>query len=104
MSDHSTSALPHGRSVLSNPSRTVAVRPGGPDAIQRSAERFEAAFLGEMLRQSGFGEALGKMSSGPAGGAFSQVMVDAVAAEMAASQRVGIAEAVAETLKAKAGP
>jgi Rod binding domain-containing protein len=103
MPDPIMSALPAGRSVASNPSRTAAIPAGGREAIERSAERFEAAFLGEMLRQSGFGKALGKMSSGPAGGAFSQVMVDAVATEMAASRRVGIAEAVAENLKAKAG-
>ncbi|MEO0957492.1 MAG: rod-binding protein [Pseudomonadota bacterium] len=74
----------------------------GTDA-EAAAQEFEAAFLAEMLRHAGFGGREGLMGGGAGETQFAPMFIDAVAAEIARSKPLGIADLVAARLRAAAG-
>ncbi|MEM6943358.1 MAG: chemotaxis protein chel [Pseudomonadota bacterium] len=68
--------------------------PDGEARLRAVGERFEAAFLAEMLRHSGFGEMRGGPNGGAGEAAVAPFMLEAVATEIARSKSLGIAEMV----------
>lgn len=76
-------------------------RPHQHDALRELAEKFETAFLSEMLRHSG----MGKMPEGFNGGAgearFSGFLVEAYATEIAKSGQIGLADHIYRDLLAR---
>lgn len=71
--------------------------------LREQSEKFEAAFLTEMLRHSG----LGKMRDGLNGGAgearFSGFLIEAYAEKLAQSGQIGLADHIYRDLVARGG-
>ena len=72
--------------------RRPTAEPAAP--ALRAAREFEAAFLAEMLKHAGFGEAPDAFGGGPGEDQFAGFMREAQAREIAAAGGVGIAEYV----------
>jgi flagellar protein FlgJ len=72
--------------------------PARTDRLRAEAERFEAAFLAEMLRHAGFGKMPETFNGGAGEAAFAGSLVQEYANRIAATGRLGIAEQVYETL------
>lgn len=76
-------------------------RPGNPmenDGLRAVAERFESAFLAEMLRHSGLGKMPDSFNGGAGEAAFSGTLVQEYANRIAATGSLGIAERIYRTL------
>jgi Rod binding domain-containing protein len=68
------------------------------DGLRGVAERFEAAFLAEMLRHSGLGRMPDSFNGGAGEAAFSGTLVQEYANRIAATGSLGIAERIYRTL------
>ncbi|GAB4530906.1 MAG: hypothetical protein Kow00133_19620 [Amphiplicatus sp.] len=83
-----------------------APAPQAPDraardaALRESAKAFEAAFLAQMLTQSGLAKTLGA-NGGFGGEAFSGLLVEQYAAEIVEQGGFGLAEKIYEQLREK---
>lgn len=71
----------------------------GQAALEDAAHAFEAAFLAEMLRNSGLGEAPEAMGGGPGEAHFAGLLVDAQAREMVRAGGIGLAEYLVTELR-----
>lgn len=81
-------ALPPGRGAA----------PAEADRLRAEAERFEAAFLAEMLRHAGFGKMPETFNGGAGEAAWAGSLVQEYANRIAAETRLGIAEQVYRSL------
>lgn len=72
-----------------------------PSPFQPLAEKFEAAFLAEMLKHTGLGKSDGAFSGGPGAQAFKSFLIEIYAQDLAKSSSIGIADAVATSLSEK---
>lgn len=91
--------------IQSTAYQSTAIRsPGQPDnplynpRMRAEAERFEAAFLAEMLRHSGFGQMPESFNGGPGEAAFAGTLVQEYANRIAATGTLGIADRIYQTL------
>jgi Rod binding domain-containing protein len=66
--------------------------------LRAEAERFEAAFLAEMLRHSGLGQMPESFNGGPGEAAFAGSLVQEYANRIAATGTLGIADRIYQTL------
>ncbi len=66
--------------------------------LRAEAERFEAAFLAEMLRHSGLGRMPESFNGGAGEAAFAGSLVQEYANRIAATGTLGIAEQIYQTL------
>ena len=66
--------------------------------LRAEAERFEAAFLAEMLRHSGLGRMPESFNGGAGEAAFAGSLVQEYASRIAATGTLGIAEQIYNTL------
>ncbi len=76
------------------PANTPAENP----RLRAEAERFEAAFLAEMLRHSGLGRMPDSFNGGAGEAAFAGSLVQEYASRIAATGTLGIAEQIYNTL------
>ncbi|MFQ5567803.1 MAG: rod-binding protein [Paracoccaceae bacterium] len=83
-------AVPAGEITAGGPVENVRLR--------AEAERFEAAFLAEMLRHSGLGRMPETFNGGPGEAAFAGTLVQEYATRIAATGRLGIAERIYDSL------
>lgn len=72
--------------------------PRGPE-LRAAAQRFEAAFLSEMLKGAGLGEQVSTFGGGTGETQFASFLRDAQAAKLAETGGIGIAEAVLASLQ-----
>jgi flagellar protein FlgJ len=72
-------------------------------ALREVAEAFEAAFLAEMLRQSGINAAPEGFGGGAGEAAFSSFLTEEYARLLSARGGIGLAEHVFEMLKQREG-
>lgn len=78
--------------------------PAAADATMRQiAKSFEASFLAEMLKHAGLGKMPEQFNGGPGEAAYSGFLVQEYAEKVADTGRIGIAEQVYQSMKAKAG-
>ena len=90
-------------SAASSPATTPAadppenVAPENP-RLRAEAERFEAAFLAEMLRHSGLGRMPESFNGGAGEASFAGTLVQEYANRIAATGSLGIAEQIYRTL------
>lgn len=85
----------------SRPGAPPGAPPGTPmenNRLRAEAERFEAAFLAEMLRHSGLGRMPESFNGGAGEAAFSGTLVQEYANRIAVSGTLGIADRIYETL------
>lgn len=86
----------------------VAIRDGAPSAqetkndsqLRAKAEQFEAVFIQQMLKHSGFSKALGQ-NSGFGGEAFSDMLAQQYADQIAANGGFGLADKIYAQLAAR---
>jgi peptidoglycan hydrolase FlgJ len=71
--------------------------------LRQTAEKLEAAFLSEMLKAAGLGEARGTFGGGAGEQQFSSFMRDEQARAMTAHGGVGLAQNIFEALKRRVG-
>ncbi|MBF9035238.1 hypothetical protein HKCCE2091_13410 [Rhodobacterales bacterium HKCCE2091] len=85
------------------PSPPVAAAIPGPetDALRAAARELEAAFLSEMLKQAGFGEARGAFGGGVGEQQFASLLRDQHAHAMADAGGIGLAEQIFRALAAR---
>lgn len=87
---------------VDNQARGVAPASEDP-ALRELAQKFETAFLSEMLRHSG----LGKMPDGFNGGSgearFSGFLIEAYAEKLSQSGQIGLADRLYKDLAARGG-
>ncbi len=80
----------------------------GPDAevadLRAAAAAFEAIFLAEMLRHTGLAEPPAMFNGGPGERAFSSLLIDAHAQNLADAGGLGLADAIYADLRARADP
>ena len=69
-------------------------------AIREQAEEFEAVFIAQMLKHSGFEKAL-SADSGFGGGNYASLMLERYAAEIVDNGGFGLADKIYQQLKAK---
>lgn len=67
--------------------------------LRAAAQRFEAAFLSEMLKGAGLGEQVSTFGGGTGETQFASFLREAQAAKLAQAGGIGIAEAVFASLK-----
>lgn len=68
-------------------------------ALKDAAIKLEAAFLSEMLKTAGLGEARGDFGGGAGEAQFGSFLRDAQALEMSKGGGIGLAEALFEAMK-----
>lgn len=73
-------------------------------ALERTAEKFEAAILADLLRAAGAGQARSEFGGGIGEDQFSSLLVDAHAGRIAAAGGIGLAEMVLRGLLAHTAP
>lgn len=71
------------------------------EAKRAVAERFEAAFLSEMLKYSGVNKTSEGFGGGPGEDAFASFLTNAYADKLAAQGGIGLAEQIFRALQAK---
>ena len=71
------------------------------EALHDVAKAFEASFLAEMLKASGFGKSRSEFGGGAGEDAFSSMMVDEQASLMVERGGIGLSEAIFESLWAR---
>lgn len=81
----------------------VQVTPERDQAIRAVAEKLEAAFLSEMLKSAGFGEAREAFGGGPGEEQFASFMRQAQAEAWVAEGGIGLAESLYEAIRERAG-
>ncbi len=79
----------------SNSAETAEERDAG---IRRAAKEFEATFIAEMLTYAGFDKALSSRA-GFGGEAFSRMLIDSYASEIAEGGSFGLADKIYSQLK-----
>ncbi len=84
-----------------NPPVKAANNPVENPRLRAEAERFEAAFLAEMLRHSGLGRMPESFNGGAGEAAFAGSLVQEYANRIAATGTLGIAEQIYTTLLAR---
>lgn len=78
--------------------------PAPPDALRRSAEALEAAFLAEMLKSAGaFRPTEGPGSGGEGEAQFASFLADEQARAMVARGGIGLADSIEHALRLRAG-
>lgn len=78
-----------------------AVAGGGDAALRDVAQKFETAFLAEMLKHANLGEMDTAFGGGYGEDAFRSFLIDEYAASLSASSNIGLAEKVYADLKNK---
>ena len=74
----------------------------GQSALEQAAHAFEAAFLAQMLRHSGLGDAPEAMGGGHGEAQFAGLLVDAQARQMVRAGGIGLAEYLVTDLRRRA--
>lgn len=64
------------------------------DALRELAEKFETAFLSEMLRHSGLGQMPESFNGGAGEARYSGFLIEAYAAEISKSGQIGLADQI----------
>jgi Rod binding domain-containing protein len=72
-------------------------------SLRETAEKLEAAFLSEMLKAAGLGEARGAFGGGAGEEQFSSFLRDEQARAMTAHGGIGLAQSIFEALKGRVG-
>lgn len=86
------------------PTTRPVSQPTDRDAeLRRTAENLEAAFLSEMLKSAGFGQARSDFGGGVGEEQFASFLRDEQARSMQRSGGIGLAESIFEALKRKDG-
>lgn len=86
---------PTASSVGREPPETLS---GKEDALRKTAQEFESVFIAEMLSHAGFDKAIAQ-DSGFGGEAFSRMLVDAYADNLAKKGGFGLADQIYRQLK-----
>lgn len=73
--------------------------PSRDDALRAAAEEMEAAFLAEMLKSAGFGEARDSFGGGAGEEQFASFLRQEQAGQMARTGGIGLAESIFDALK-----
>lgn len=99
-----TQHMPASMHETSIPKQSVlkASESRNPEIVQ-AAQDFEAAFIGQMLKHSGFGQALTK-TGGEAVSAFTDFYIENIADDIAAKGGFGLAEHFYKSLISKTEP
>lgn len=90
--------------LLSQDVPGTAYRDTGPSSLRAAADRFETAFLAEMLRHTGIGKMPATFNGGAGEAAFSGFMTWEYAEEITKRGTIGIADQVYEALKDRIQP
>jgi len=83
--------------LLATPDKDQTPKPAS-DSFRPLADKFEAAFLAEMLKHTGLGKSDGAFSGGHGAQAFNSFLIDAYAQDLAKTSSIGISKAVAASL------
>ncbi|MEM0947071.1 MAG: rod-binding protein [Pseudomonadota bacterium] len=75
-------------------SRGFATPPKPPDPVMKAARALEGAFLSEMLKSTGFGEARQAFGGGAGEDQFASMLRDTQANAIADAGGIGLAEAI----------
>lgn len=89
-------------SLLGSSEAAKAGSTTAPDAALEEAKRFETVFIAEMLKHSGFAEALSQ-NAGFGGEAFSSILLEEYAGKIVESGGFGMAKHIYEQLSSEAG-
>lgn len=73
--------------------------PNEPDRLHAAAQKLEAAFLAEMLKAAGFGEARSGFGGGAGEDQFSSLLLREHAEAISRAGGIGLSEAIYEALK-----
>ena len=84
------------------PTPTPAHRAAPPDALRRSAEALESAFLAEMLKAAGVFKPSETMGGGEGEEQFTSFLADAQAQAMVARGGIGLADSIEQALHVRA--
>ena len=80
-----------------------AASPAAPDTrLREAAQKLEVAFLAEMLKSAGLGEARQGLGGGAGEEQFTSFLVEAQAREMVQAGGIGLAESLFQALKERA--
>lgn len=90
------------REVSATPSATPYRVARYDDGLRVAAEQMEAAFLSEMLKSAGFGEARDIFGGGAGEEQFASFLRQEQAGQMARTGGIGLAETIFEALKRRA--
>lgn len=81
--------------------RLTAALPSPKGRIAEAAQRFEAQFLGEMLKYAGLGKMPENFNGGAGEEAFSDFFAQEVASQIARERPLGIGDKIAKALAAR---
>jgi len=86
-----------------SPARLSPVSTAADGDLMEAARAFEAAFLAEMLAHTGLGQMRESLNGGPGEAAFAGQLLQEYAADMARRGGLGLADAIAASLRMRAG-